>query len=133
MTRKQDENLRPSEYKLSRDEAKKGGKRSGEVRRAKKTMREYTESLLSSIVADKALLRKLGRKGFDPNKRGGYTFYEAIIIGQIASAMNGDARSYNAIKETVEPKTNGIGANVEDLSPLADLLRIENKGENDDE
>lgn len=133
MARKQDENLRPSEYKLSQDEAKKGGKRSGEVRRAKKTMREYTESLLSSIVADKALLRKLGRKGFDPNKRGGYTFYEAIIIGQIASAINGDARSYNAIKETVEPKTGGIGANIEDLSPLADLLRIENKGEDDDE
>lgn len=129
MPRPQDKNLRPSEYRLSQEEQKKGGKRSGEVRRAKKAMREYAESLLSSIVADKALLRKLGRKGFDPNKRGGYTFYEAIIIGQIASAINGDARSYNAIKETVEPKTDGIGANVEDLSPLADLLRIDKKDE----
>ena len=96
-------------------------------------MREYTESLLSSIVADKALLRKLGRKGFDPNKRGGYTFYEAIIIGQIASAMNGDARSYNAIKETVEPKTDAVSVNFEDLTPLADLLGIRKRGEEDDD
>lgn len=42
-----EQNLKPSEYKLSREEAKKGGKRSGEVRRQRKAMREQAELLLS--------------------------------------------------------------------------------------
>ena len=44
------ENLRPSEYKLSQEEAKKGGIRSGEVRREKATMKKAMEWLLNSDI-----------------------------------------------------------------------------------
>ena len=42
-----EQNLRPSEYKLSQEEAKRGGIRSGEVRREKATMKKTLEMLLN--------------------------------------------------------------------------------------
>lgn len=132
MPRPQDKNLRPSEHKLSEEEASRGGKRSGEVRRARKTMREYAESILSCLVKDDKLTRQFEKLGIDPTNGKKYTFYEAMIIGQIAQAVKGNTQAYNAIKDTVEPKDSFVGVVVEDLSPLAELLKI-NKGENDDD
>lgn len=132
MPRPQDKNLRPSEHKLTEEEVKRGGKRSGEVRRAKKTLKQYAENLLSCIVKDEKLHKQLERLGMTPEKGGKFTFYEAMIIGQIAQAVKGNTQAFNAIKETVEPKDSLVGVVVEDLSPLADLLRID-KGEEDDD
>lgn len=42
-----EQNLRPSEYKLSQEEAKKGGINSGIARRKKKEFRELFEKMLS--------------------------------------------------------------------------------------
>lgn len=42
-----EKNLKPSEYKLSQEEAKKGGINSGIARRKKKAFRELFESMLS--------------------------------------------------------------------------------------
>lgn len=42
-----EQNLKPSEYKLSQEEAKKGGINSGKARRQKKLFREMLESILS--------------------------------------------------------------------------------------
>lgn len=41
-----EQNLRPSEYKLSQEEAKKGGINSGKARRRKKEFRELFEKML---------------------------------------------------------------------------------------
>ena len=48
-----EQNLRPCEYKLSKEEAKRGGIRSGQVRRAKKTMAELAQLMLNSELDDK--------------------------------------------------------------------------------
>ena len=53
MARKQDENLRPCEYKLSQEEAKKGGIRSGQVRKQKKTVAEYLRKWADGEVSEK--------------------------------------------------------------------------------
>lgn len=42
-----EQNLRPSEYKLSQEEAKKGGINSGKARRRKKEFRELFEKMLA--------------------------------------------------------------------------------------
>ena len=133
MTRPQDKNLRPGEYKLTLEEQKRGAQKSAEARRQKKTLKQYAESLLSCIVKDEKLERQLQKLGMSPDDGKKYTFYEAMIIGQIAQAVKGNTSAYNAIKDTVEPKDGVVGANVEDLSPLADLLRIDKKDEDDDE
>ena len=46
-------NLRPSEYKLSREEAKKGGIRSGEVRREKANLKKQLQLFLEEDIKDK--------------------------------------------------------------------------------
>ena len=62
MARKQDENLRPGEYKLSQEEAKKGGIKSGQVRKQKRTVAEYVRKWADSEVSekDKKVLQELG-------------------------------------------------------------------------
>lgn len=48
-----DQNLRPSEYQLSREEAKKGGIASGEARRRNASLRKAMQMLLDSTFKDK--------------------------------------------------------------------------------
>lgn len=48
-----EQNLRPSEYKLSREEAKKGGIRSGEVRREKANLKKQLQIFLEEDINDK--------------------------------------------------------------------------------
>ena len=49
-----EQNLRPSEYKLSREEAKKGGIKSGKVRREKATMKKALEILIQGAIKGKS-------------------------------------------------------------------------------
>lgn len=49
-----EQNLRPCEYHLTQEEAKKGGIASGEARRKKKAMREWAEIIGSLPTAVKA-------------------------------------------------------------------------------
>lgn len=48
-----DENLKPGEYKLSQEEAKKGGTNSGKSRRRKADMRKAVQEILDGIYTDK--------------------------------------------------------------------------------
>lgn len=50
-----------------RENARKAGKASGEARRAKKTMREYADFLLSLQVSDRRRWNKLARAGIPPD------------------------------------------------------------------
>lgn len=132
MARPQDKNLRPAAHPLTVEDQSMGGKKSGEVRRAKKTLREYAEKLLSCKVKDPRVEAQFKKLGIDPESGTRYTFSEAILIGQIVQAVKGNTKAYNAIKDTVEPKDSTVGVVVEDLSPLADLLRMGKRREEDD-
>lgn len=41
----------------------------------------------------------------------------------LRAAINGNPRAYEAIRETIGEKNAVMGSDIEDLSPLADLLR----------
>lgn len=58
-----EQNLRPGEYKLSQEEAKKGGIASGESRRRKKSLREKAKLLMSLSVQDQEELYKAKQLG----------------------------------------------------------------------
>ena len=49
-----EQNLRPSEYKLSQEEAKRGGINSGIARRNKKTMAQLAELMLNSQLDEQS-------------------------------------------------------------------------------
>lgn len=48
-----EQNLRPSEYKLSQEEAKKGGINSGKTRKQKADLRKMAQSILDGTFKDK--------------------------------------------------------------------------------
>ena len=107
----------------SEDEARKkgreGGKKSGEARRRKKSMQELAQAMLSCRVTDDALKDKFASLGFDTKKM---TMAEAMIAGQVMEAMK-NPNSFKLLLELVEPRDEIKPDVVEDLSPLADLLR----------
>lgn len=97
-----EQNLRPCEYKLSQEEAKKGGIRSGEVRREKATMKKALEMLLD-----------------EKNKKSGKTYRELATLGLIQGAIKGKSDNYRLIlelmgelKQKEEENNNGILENL---------------------
>ena len=85
------ENLKPPLNKRSREEQReicsRGGKRSGEVRRAKKTMKEMLDYLLEKEL---------------PNKKGEMvTYREAMMTAAIKKAIEGDIRASQFVRDTV--------------------------------
>ena len=91
-----EQNLRPSEYKLSREEAKKGGKKSGEVRRRKKLLREIAETIGAAQAPEevKEKMRQLGLTSTDD-----ITLDEAMMMAQYGRALSGSVQSANFIAE----------------------------------
>ena len=152
MARKQDENLRPCEYKLSQEEAKKGGIKSGQVRKQKKTVAEYLRKWADSEVSekDKKVLQALGLSEEATNRT-------LLVIPLIKKASGGDMKAMQMViellgedkKKDLEIKKltqeiellkaetqklrmmTGDDREVEDLTALGDMLRVDS--EDDDE
>ena len=118
------DNLTPIQsVSKAREMGRKGGKASGESKRRKKTMRQLAEALLDSKVTDEALLERFEALGF---KTKGLKISQAMLIGQMLKAMEGDSRCFQAILDLVEPKTEIQPDAVEDLTPIADMLQLDN-------
>lgn len=84
-------NLKPCEYKLSQEEAKKGGRNSVKARREKKMLRECLEELMSAEVGvDK-----------DGKKIDGAT---AISTRLFRKALDGDVRAFEVLRDTLGQK-----------------------------
>lgn len=96
-----EENLRPSEYKLTREEAKKGGQRSGETRRKKRAMREQLELLLKLPVQNKKVKEKMSELGIDEKDIDNQM---AITISLFNEAMKGNTKAYELIRDTIGEK-----------------------------
>ena len=82
-----EQNLKPSEYKLSQEEAKKGGIASGEARRQKRDLRKALEILLEKTVS----------KDKEGNDISGA---EALALKQFEKALKGDTRAFEVIRDT---------------------------------
>jgi len=82
--------------------AKKGGQKSGEARRLKKTFKETFEKLLltkyDKYATDSDLVARVG----DINPK--LTMQQAITLAMTFKAINGDVAAYTAIRDTVGEK-----------------------------
>lgn len=91
-----EQNLRPFTSDQSREAAKrngsKGGKKTAANKKARKTFREGLLMVLNEKYTDK-----------DGNTSEGTT-QEAIIAGIIRRAMNGDAKAFELIRDTIGEK-----------------------------
>lgn len=96
-----EQNLRPSEYKLSQEEAKKGGIKSGESRRRKKSMRESFETLFAMQTSDK-YVKAFKKQGIEvPDD---LTNEQALTLSMTAKAIAGDARMASLIMDIMGEK-----------------------------
>lgn len=91
----------------TKEEARKrgsnGGKKSGESRRMKKTMRERAQLLLDCKFKDEDMLEAFKALGV---KTQGLTIADAMLLGQVVGAITGkggDPRAFKAILDLVEP------------------------------
>lgn len=91
----------------TKEEARKrgsnGGKKSGESRRKKKTMRERAQLLLDCKFKDEDMLEAFKALGV---KTQGLTIADAMLLGQMVGAITGkggDPRAFKAILDLVEP------------------------------
>ena len=81
----------PSEL---REMTRKGGIKSGEARRNKKTMREALEMLMFDVEVDEAAKDKLRAAGIDEKD---FNNQMLITLGLMKKAREGDVQAYNAI------------------------------------
>ena len=112
-------NLIPFTSDQSREKAKingkKGGIRSGEVRREKATFKKVLESLLDEEYVKKG-------------KATGKTYRELILLGQVTSAIKGKAGNFKALLALLgelQEETNDtpqLEVNIVDNSNLEEIM-----------
>ena len=86
-----EQNLRPSEYKLSQEEAKRGGINSAKARREKKTIQKILADLLDSKIKDNPQFAKLASKmGVESDKSVKDIFTMVCLLNSVKSGNLGD-------------------------------------------
>ena len=88
----------PSEL---REMTRKGGIKSGEARRNKKTMREALEMIMFDVEVDEAAKDKLKAAGIDEKD---FNNQMLITLGLMKKAKEGDVQAYNAICSMIGEK-----------------------------
>ena len=85
-----EQNLRPGEYKLTREEQKRGGIASGKARAEKRDLRKALELLLEQTYTDKKGITRTGA--------------QAITEKLFSEVMKGNVRAFEVLRDTVGQK-----------------------------
>ena len=118
-----EQNLRPCEYKLSQEEAKKGGINSGKARRAKKTLREIGDMLGGLDIKsekNKQILRDAGVCDDDMVED------VAMMFQLKTKASKGDTKAIELLAKIRGQLAVEVKAEVQEFKPLIDLTERKN-------
>ena len=117
---------------LTSDEAReygsKGGKRSVEVRRQRKAMREQMEMLLTLPLKDQKIINKFKQIGVDTNDMNNQM---ALIMATYQKALRGDMQAMNVVRELVGERVQefrvsaSIDDKVQELHSILDNMKDE--------
>lgn len=100
----------------AREIGSKGGKASGAARRAKRTMREYADLLLSLPVSDRRKWNKLARAGIPPE---GCDNKMLVVFALMQQAQAGDVPAVKELRNLIGEDD----ANASDTGQLEDLIK----------
>lgn len=140
-----EENLKPSEYKLSQEEAKKGGINSGKARRKKADMRDAVQAMLdgeyksdgAKITGVEAMAKKLFALALEKNGKQNIAAIKLIIelTSQSGNALI-DKKTKAEIK-LLEAKLNALTGenekfNEDEMPQLWKALGEEENGKGDE-
>ena len=120
-------NLIPLNYRTKEEQreiAKKGGKKSGEVRKQRKNAKELLETLLSTNMTDDMITDVLGgsKDLLGDNK----TAYNVMLTKMLQVACAGDTKAFVALRDTVGDKPADKQEITADIMTDADRKVIEN-------
>ena len=126
------ENLKPMEYELSREEAKKGGIKSGQVRKEKKLMKDCFKLLMSLPSKNDKLKSQIKSLGIEDED---ITNQMAVTISMFQQALKGNVRASEFIRDTMGEKPKDIVDNnikvgkssIDELISSIDNIKNENK------
>ena len=113
-----EQNLQPSKYKLSQEEAKKGGVASGEARRRKRDLKKRMQILLES-EADPRVAEALSRTGVEVTDN-----LDVLLAGIMKGVIKGDPKSINLMLEL-----SGDSTKEKDLQAIRKLEKRKAKAE----
>ena len=117
-----EQNLRPSEYKLSQEEAKRGGINSAKARREKKTIQKILADLLDGQIKDSPQFAKLASKmGVESDKSIKDIFTMVCLLNSVKSGNLGDLERLSKLlgEDNAKEHNNGI------LDELTEYLKNE--------
>lgn len=116
-----EQNLKPFTSEQNREEAKKNGKKggikSGEVRRERKKFKETMEMLLKINIKDDKTKNTLKAFGIEDNEMNNQTL---LMVGLFKAAMNGNVNAYKEIQTMIE-NTNNSNENIQRIQIINDL------------
>ena len=99
-----EQNLKPMNTR-SKDEAREsgriGGKKSGEVRRKRKTIKQQLELLLSTPVSNEDLKKQIKKWGIDDDDINNQM---AVTVSLYQQALKGNTKAIEIIRDTVGEK-----------------------------
>lgn len=94
-------NLKPGKYKLTQEEAKKGGKKSGQVRAERKKFNELFNNYLDKKVSNEQIKQQMLQFGFTDKE---CTNKNAIVFAQYKEALKGSTQAFIAVRDTMGEK-----------------------------
>lgn len=107
-----------------REYAKKGGQKSGEVRRKRKAMKEQMEMLLSLPFKSTKQLNFMKDLGIEEDNLDNQM---ALIVAMYGKALKGDVQAFNTIREVVQDEKT-----VKDEDRVQIINDLPNEEEEDD-
>ena len=113
----------PSEV---RKNGRKGGIKSGEVRRKQKTYRDMAKAMLSATITDEKMLNELKAYGLSETNVKAYT-----LLGMIKASGNGSHNAFDRLMELIGEKEQNQNENVIAKldKVLGDIDEVMNNGE----
>ena len=124
-----DKNLIPNSErspKEVRENGRKGGIKSGQVRREQKTYREMAKVMLSATITDENILNELQSYGLSETDVKAYT-----LLGMIKASGNGSHNAFDRLMELIGEKEQNQNENVIAKldKVLGDIEEVMNNGE----
>ena len=109
-----------------RENGRKGGIKSGEVRREQKTYRDMAKAMLSATITDKNILNELKAYGLSETDVKAYT-----LLGMIKASGNGSHNAFDRLMELIGEKEQNQNENVIAKldKVLGDIDEVMNNGE----
>lgn len=117
-----DKNLIPNSErspKEVRENGRKGGIKSGQVRREQKTYREMAKAMLSAQITDPKMLEEMAKYGIEGTDLKAYT-----LLGMIKASAEGSHNAFDRLLELTGEKDTPTDQNSfnDGLMALADLI-----------